>query len=160
MLSKGVYIIAEVGPNHNGNVNLALEMVDKIASTGVNAIKFQLSDPYMLYSDDSFKANYQKENDKASSAREMSLSFQLSHENHIKIYNRCKELGVDYTCTAFDLGSLKFLDESFRGVWGAFFKRLFLPPRNNNYESLTRKRSAWRWPAGEFPCRWNWGRGR
>ncbi|MDY2642082.1 MAG: N-acetylneuraminate synthase family protein [Mediterranea sp.] len=119
MLSKGVYIIAEVGPNHNGDVNLALEMVEKIAATGVDAIKFQLSDPYMLYSDDSFKANYQKVNDNASSAREMSLSFQLSHEDHIKVYNKCKELGVDYTCTAFDLGSLRFLDESFDL---AFFK--------------------------------------
>jgi N,N'-diacetyllegionaminate synthase len=118
-MSKSIYIIAEVGPNHNGDVNLALEMVNKIAATGVNAIKFQLSDPYMLYSDDSFKANYQTANDKAHSAREMSLGFQLSHENHIKVYNRCKELGVDYTCTAFDLGSLKFLDENFDL---AFFK--------------------------------------
>jgi len=119
MLSKGVYIIAEIGPNHNGDVDLALEMVEKIAATGVDAIKFQLSDPYMLYSDDSFKANYQKANDNASSAREMSLSFQLSHKNHVRVYNRCKKLGVDYTCTAFDLGSLKFLDESFDL---AFFK--------------------------------------
>lgn len=109
---KHVYIIAEVGPNHNGDVNLALEMVEKIAATGVDAIKFQLSDPYQLYSDDSFKANYQKKNDHAKSAREMSLSFQLSHENHIKVYKRCKELGVDYMCTGFDLGSLKFLDEN------------------------------------------------
>jgi len=116
---KHVYIIAEVGPNHNGDVNLALEMVEKIAATGVDAIKFQLSDPYQLYSDDSFKANYQKANDNAPSAREMSLSFQLSHDDHVKVYNRCKELGVDYTCTAFDLGSLKFLDESFDL---AFFK--------------------------------------
>ena len=108
---KHVYIIAEVGPNHNGDVNLALEMVEKIAATGVDAIKFQLSDPYQLYSDDSFKANYQKKNDHAKSAREMSLSFQLSHENHIRVYNRCKELGVDYMCTGFDMGSLKFLDE-------------------------------------------------
>lgn len=116
---KHVYIIAEVGPNHNGDVNLALEMIEKIVATGVDAIKFQLSDPYQLYSDDSFKANYQKANDKAPNAREMSLRFQLSHEDHIKVYNRCKELGVDYTCTAFDLDSLKFLYESFDL---AFFK--------------------------------------
>lgn len=119
MLSKGVYIIAEVGPNHNGDINLALEMVEKIAATGVDAIKFQLTNPYKLYSKDSFKANYQKENDKAPSAIEMSLSFQLSHENHIKLYNRCKELGVDYSCTAFDIDSLKFLDEN---VDLSFFK--------------------------------------
>ena len=109
---KHVYVIAEVGPNHNGDVSLALEMVEKIAATGVDAIKFQLSDQYQIYSDVSFKASYQKKNDHAKSAREMSLSFQLSHENHIKVYNRCKELGVDYICTGFDLDSLKFLDEN------------------------------------------------
>lgn len=112
-MSKHVYIIAEVGPNHNGDLSLALKMVDEIAKTGVDAIKFQLCDPYMQYSNDSFKASYQKKNDHAKSAREMSLSFQLSHENHIKVYNRCRELGIDYICTGFDLGSLKFLDENF-----------------------------------------------
>lgn len=59
-MNNNVYIIAEVGPNHNGDIGLALEMVEKIAATGVDAVKFQMTDPYMLYSDDSFKASYQK----------------------------------------------------------------------------------------------------
>lgn len=110
-MKKHVYIIAEVGPNHNGNVHTALQMVEQIAKTGVNAIKFQFSNPYELYSDDSFKATYQKQNDTAPSAREMSLRIQLKPEEHLMVYNRCKELGVDYMCTAFDIGSLRFLEE-------------------------------------------------
>ena len=112
-MSKHVYIIAEVGPNHNGSLERALEMVDKIAATGVDAIKFQMTNPYALYSDDSFKATYQVKNDNAGSAREMSLRNQLSKEGHIAVYNRCKELGIDYGCTAFDMDSLLFLDEHF-----------------------------------------------
>ena len=112
-MSKHVYIIAEVGPNHNGSLERALEMVDKIAATGVDAIKFQMTNPYALYSDDSFKATYQVKNDNAGSAREMSLRNQLSKEGHIAVYNRCKELGIDYGCTAFDMESLLFLDEHF-----------------------------------------------
>lgn len=111
MMRKHVYIIAEVGPNHNGDVNTALQMVEQIATTGVDAIKFQMSNPYELYSEDSFKATYQKENDKAPTAREMSLRIQLTKEEHLQVYNKCRSLGVDYICTAFDIGSLKFLDE-------------------------------------------------
>lgn len=110
-MRKHVYIIAEVGPNHNGDVNTALQMVEQIATIGVDAIKFQFSNPYELYSDDSFKATFQKQNDSAPSAREMSLRIQLKPEEHLMVYKKCKELGVDYMCTAFDIGSLRFLDE-------------------------------------------------
>lgn len=112
-MNKHVYIIAEVGPNHNGSLERALEMVDKIAATGVDAIKFQMTNPYALYSDDSYKATYQVKNDKAGSAREMSLRNQLSKEGHIAVYNRCKELDIEYSCTAFDMDSLLFLDDHF-----------------------------------------------
>ncbi len=54
------YIIAEVGPNHNGSFSLALRYIDLIAKTGANAIKFQLAVPSDVYSLDSFKAKYQK----------------------------------------------------------------------------------------------------
>ena len=53
-------IIAEVGPNHNGSIKTALSMVKKIAKTGVDVIKFQLASPHKVYSDDAFKADYQK----------------------------------------------------------------------------------------------------
>lgn len=113
MIKDKVYIIGEVGPNHNGDVNIALKMVEDMAAAGVDAIKFQMCDPYKVYSDDSFKATYQKKNDTANTAREMSLSFQLSRDEHKKVYAKCVECGVDYFCTAFDLDSLKFLDENF-----------------------------------------------
>lgn len=112
-MNNSVYIIAEVGPNHNGSVETALRMIDEVAATGANAVKFQMTDPYLLYSDDSFKASYQKKNDKSKGAREMSLSYQLKREDHIILWNHCKEIGLDYFCTAFDLESLIFLDEHF-----------------------------------------------
>lgn len=108
-----VYIIGEVGPNHNGSVETALTMIEKMAATGVDCVKFQMTDPYQLYSNDSFKASYQKTNDKAKGAREMSLNYQLKREDHVLLYEKCKDLGVDYGCTAFDMESLLFLDEHF-----------------------------------------------
>ena len=108
-----VYLIGEVGPNHNGSVETALTMIEKMAEAGVDCVKFQMTDPYLLYSDDSFKASYQKKNDKAKGAREMSLSYQLKREAHIPLFEKCKECGVDYVCSAFDLESLLYLDEHF-----------------------------------------------
>ena len=57
---KGIYIIAEIGPNHNGSISLAKKLIDKISKTGADAIKFQLANPEKVYSKEAFKANYQK----------------------------------------------------------------------------------------------------
>lgn len=111
MNNDKVYIIGEVGPNHNGSLETALDMVEKMAEAGVDCVKFQMTDPYKLYSDDAFKASYQQKNDKSKGAREMSLSYQLRPEAHIALYEKCNECGVDYICTAFDLDSLIYLDE-------------------------------------------------
>jgi N,N'-diacetyllegionaminate synthase len=106
------YIVAEVGPNHNGSFQLALEFVEKLSLIGVDAIKFQLAVPELLYSKDSFKATYQKKGDNEESALEMSLRNQLTRNEHISLYNKCREAGTDYLCTAFDIQSLKFLNEN------------------------------------------------
>jgi len=107
------YVIAEVGPNHNGSLETALEMIGRLAETGCDAVKFQLAVPENVYSKDSFKAGYQVERDGASSALEMSRRIQLSFEDHLKLYDACRAAGVQYLCTAFDMESLKFLSENF-----------------------------------------------
>ena len=108
-----VYIVAEIGPNHNGSVEVALRMVDKLSEIGVNAVKFQLCTPESVYSLDSFKPAYQNKGDKSTSPLEMSKKYQLSREDHIKIYGVCREKKIDYVCSAFDLESLIFLDSNF-----------------------------------------------
>ena len=53
-------IIAEIGPNHNGSLSTAVKMIKKLAFSDVDVIKFQLGNPKSVYSDDAFKADYQK----------------------------------------------------------------------------------------------------
>jgi N,N'-diacetyllegionaminate synthase len=108
-----IYLIAEIGPNHNGSLDTALKMIEALAESGTDAIKFQLAVPENVYSEDAFKADYQKKNDGAGSPIEMSRRIQLSFDDHIVLHDRCENLGVDYLCTAFDTESLKFLDERF-----------------------------------------------
>ena len=112
MMKDKVYIIAEVGPNHNGDLNLALKMIDEIAKTGVDAIKFQMYNPLELYSADAIMAKYQKENVDTKDVLEMSRNHHLLPEEHLQLYHKCKELGVDYICTAFDMDSMLYLDEN------------------------------------------------
>ena len=105
------FIIAEVGPNHNGSIKLAEELINKLVSTDVDAIKFQLANPSYIYSKDAYKAEYQKKNDKEISPLKMSQNFQLTHSQHEHLSKKCNENGVEYMCTGFDIESLKFLNE-------------------------------------------------
>ncbi len=109
MIKKKVNIIAEVGLNHNGSVALAKKIIKKLSKLDIDFIKFQLSNPDLLYSDDSFKAEYQKKNDKEKSVKSMSRKFQLKPKDHLTIAKYCKKVGKSYACTAFDTESLKFL---------------------------------------------------
>ena len=113
-MKNKTFIIAEVGPNHNGSLKLAQKMIRQIAKTGVDAIKFQLADPDKVYSLDSFKANYQKKTDKSKSIIEMSKRIQLKKEDHIKLANLCKKKKIIYSCSAFDINSLVFLDKKIK----------------------------------------------
>ena len=53
-------IIAEIGPNHNGSLKKACTMIKQLSKTGVDFIKFQIGDVDKVYSEDSYKADYQK----------------------------------------------------------------------------------------------------
>ena len=109
-----VYIVAEVGPNHNGSFKKAKKYIDEIKKTEADAVKFQLANPDKVYSLDAFKANYQKKNDGKRSIIKMSKANQLSKKEHIKLSKYCKKKGLDYLCTAFDIESLKFLIEKIK----------------------------------------------
>ena len=110
--NKHTYIIAEVGPNHNGDLSIAKSMIHDLAKVGVDAVKFQISKLENAYSRDAFKPTYQKENDKETSPLEMSKKYQLPFEDHIELHHECKKHKVDYLCTAFEMESLSFLTEN------------------------------------------------
>lgn len=119
MKKNKVFIIAEVGVNHNGSLKRAIAMIDKLSKLGVDAVKFQMANPSLVYSDDSYKADYQKRNDNSKTILEMSKKLQISKNNHLKLKKRCQSKGVIYGCSAFDLDSLKFLDKKLKV---SFFK--------------------------------------
>ena len=107
---KKTYIIAEVGPNHQGSLKLALKYIKKLSKIGVDAVKFQIGIAEEHYSKDSFKPNYHKKTLKNNQdIIEQAKKRLLKLKDHIKIYKECKKYKIDYICSAFDLPSLKFL---------------------------------------------------
>ena len=111
MKSK-VFIIAEAGVNHNGDINLAYKMIDVAKQAGVDAVKFQTFKSENLVSKFANKAEYQK---KATNSEESQLQMlrklELSYEdfNALKVY--CESKGIMFLSTAFDMESIDFLNK-------------------------------------------------
>jgi N,N'-diacetyllegionaminate synthase len=112
MKQEGTYIIAEIGVNHNGSLRLAKDMIKQLSHIGVDAAKFQISTRGEIYSQDSFKPKYQLKSDGSDSPMEMSDKIRLSYDDHLELHKYCLEQGLDYLCSAFDLKSLRFLEEN------------------------------------------------
>ncbi|WP_293912752.1 MULTISPECIES: N-acetylneuraminate synthase [unclassified Sphingobacterium] len=108
-----VLIIAEAGVNHNGSLDNAFKLVDAAAEAGVDYVKFQTFKADKLVSKNAKKADYQITNtgNSEDSQLEMLKQLELSHTDHEKIIAYCKEKGVRFFSTAFDLDSLQYLKD-------------------------------------------------
>ena len=105
-----VFVIAEAGINHNGDLDLAIDLVDVAAEAGATAVKFQTFDARELVIAGAPKAPYQVEpNTRQESQQEMLARCQLDRAAHQVIKTRAEEQGLIFLSTAFDSPSLTFL---------------------------------------------------
>ena len=110
MKTQHVDIIAEAGVNHNGDMSIALDLVDAAADAGANFIKFQTFKAEQLVTAKAEKALYQKDSEGISETQyEMLKRLELSFENHKVLIERCHEKNIGFLSSAFDLDSLNFL---------------------------------------------------
>lgn len=108
---QNVYVIAEAGVNHNGDLKLARSLVDCAADAGANAVKFQTFDATKLATLAAPKANYQtRTTDAAESQLEMLRKLELPREWHWELQQRAHARGIEFLSTAFDFDSLTFLE--------------------------------------------------
>lgn len=107
----GVYIIAEAGVNHNGNRDLAMQLVDAAADAGADAVKFQTFKASKLASKHVEKAAYQKSTtSEDESQHDMLLKLELPEAWHAQLQAHAKRRGIEFLSTAFDEESLQFLE--------------------------------------------------
>jgi len=105
------FVIAEGGVNHNGDIKLALGLVEAAAAAGVDAIKFQTFDPSALAAADAPKAQYQLERDSSSSQRAMLEKLVLSPDHHRQLKAHAEARGILFLSTPFESKSADFLEE-------------------------------------------------
>lgn len=110
--SNKVFIIAEAGVNHNGDIELAKKLVNVAGRSGVDAVKFQTFKADKLVSKSAEKADYQKKTTAAEESQyEMIKKLELNRTAHLELIAYCKTVGIEFLSTPFDHDSIKLLDE-------------------------------------------------
>ena len=105
-----INIIAEIGVNHDGSIEKAFQLIDSAFLSGADCVKFQTYNAETLALGNPSKVSYQKQNDgNKRSHFEMLKSLELSYEDHIKLFNYCEKIGIEFMSTPYDPDSAKFL---------------------------------------------------
>lgn len=109
---KPVFIIAEAGVNHNGNMDLAKKLVDVAIAAKADAVKFQAFKTENLILNKVEKAPYQKQTTKSSESQyDMLKKLELSKEHNWELFEYCTKKGIVFLTTPFDEYSLNELDD-------------------------------------------------
>jgi len=110
---SGVFVIAEIGCNHNGSKEIAYRMIDAAIDAGASAVKFQTFKSEALISRYAAKAEYQKVTTGADGNQlEMTRKLELSYSDQVELMSYCDSKGIRYLSAPFDLDSVDFLAKS------------------------------------------------
>lgn len=105
-----VFVIAEAGVNHNGNIEIAKKMVDEAVQTGADAIKFQTFKAERLVCKNAKKAEYQLETtNKTETQHDMLKKLELPKEMHMELKEYCDKKKIMFLSTPFDIESARML---------------------------------------------------
>jgi len=104
-----IFIIAEIGINHNGNLDMAKHLIRSARECGCNAVKFQKRDINLVYTKEFLDSLRESPWGNTQRAQKEGLEFGLAEYTSINTY--CNELGIDWFASAWDINSLKFLDQ-------------------------------------------------
>jgi len=102
-----IKIIAEIGINHNGDMDICKELIDVAANSGANCVKFQKRDIDQVYTQDFL--NSSRESPWGTTQREQKTGLEFSSEQYQEIENYCKSKGLEWFASAWDINSQKFL---------------------------------------------------
>jgi len=102
-----IFIIAEIGINHNGDMSICKELIDVAADAGCDAVKFQKRDLDQVYTQDFL--NSHRESPWGTTQREQKAGLEFEEEQYREIDQYCKEKGVAWFASAWDTNSQQFL---------------------------------------------------
>ena len=109
--SHPVFIIAEVGVNHNGDLNLAKKLIREAARCGADCVKFQTFKAERVVLSDAPKAHYQLKTTSADESQlEMLRKLEMSLDAYVEIIKCCDDEGVLFISTPYNIEDVDFLD--------------------------------------------------
>jgi len=105
-----VFIIAEAGVNHNGDIKLAKKLIDVAVDAKVDAVKFQTWKTELLVTKDAKQAEYQTENTKIEESQyDMLKKLELSYDDFKELKNYCDSKNIMFLSTPDEIESANFL---------------------------------------------------
>lgn len=114
---KNVYVISELGINHNGSLKTAKELIRLSKSAGANAVKIQSYITDNVVVKNLSLAPYQKKNlknKKKLNMYNMIKKYELDFSSQLKLYEYSKRINIDFISSPFDLDSAVFLVEKLK----------------------------------------------
>ena len=106
---KKPYLIAEIGINHNGDVKIAKQLIKNAKDCGFDSVKFQKRTINIVY--DEKTLDTLRESPWGKTTREQKLGLEFEKLEYDEIDKYCKELNIDWFASAWDIESLKFLED-------------------------------------------------
>lgn len=104
-----IFIIAEIGINHNGDLDITKQLIKEASESGADAVKFQKRTIDIVYSKDDL--DRPRESPWGTTNREQKNGLEFGKEEYKIIDSYCKELGIEWFASAWDLESQKFLKQ-------------------------------------------------
>ena len=104
-----IFVIAEIGINHNGDLDVAKKLIDVTADAGADAVKFQKRTLDLVYSQEML--DQPRESPWGTTQREQKAGLEFGQEEYAEIDSYCREKGIEWFASAWDLESVKFLQQ-------------------------------------------------
>lgn len=104
-----IYFIAEIGINHNGDMKIAKQLIDAAADAKFNAVKFQKRTIDQVYTSEFLDSP--RESPWGNTQRAQKEGLEFNYEQYQEIDQYCKQKGIDWSASAWDMDAQKFLQQ-------------------------------------------------
>ena len=104
-----IFIVAEIGINHNGDMSICKELIDVAVGSGCDAVKFQKRDINKVYTQEFLDSP--RESQWGTTQREQKNGLEFDKEQYEEIDKYCKKKGIEWFASAWDLNSQKFMQQ-------------------------------------------------
>ena len=109
MEQKNVFVIAEIGINHNGNLTIAKKLIDAASEAGCDAVKFQKRTIDKVYSKDYL--NLYRESPWGKTQRAQKEGLEFGEKEYQEIDSHCRSKNIEWFASSWDIDSQKFLSK-------------------------------------------------